>query len=189
MAISLSITTSPKFSPVLFLQLGFFISCCLSNCQPGALLIAIVLTHAGRWDRQTNRGAVHPLVLACMRWFDAGTYGAHTPLIFLYKNIGPVWPSSGSRHCSSEPFFSLLLSSLTDTTGAREARFSGSTAPAPVGTCRSLDGRHPATVQKPEPTGAQPNEAIVGSYFPNSSRSKTSDSSMSLHARDSKICG
>jgi len=44
---------------------------------------------------------------------------------FLSVAHGPTW-----CYCSSKPFFSLLLSSLTVTAGAGEARFSGSAAPA-----------------------------------------------------------
>ena len=46
---------------------------------------------------------------------------------FLSVAHGPTW-----CYCSSKPFFSLLLSSLTATAGAGEARFSGSAAPPPL---------------------------------------------------------
>ena len=81
--------------------------------------------------------------------------------------LGPLWQGSGSGlsaaqrptpgYCSPEPFFSILLSSLTDATGAGEARFFGSAAPAPAGTYRPMGGRQGVTVQEPEPAGALPN--------------------------------
>ena len=95
---------------------------------------------------------------------------ASTPAECSLQDSGPVWSGSdgsGSRlsaagrptpsYCSPEPFFSLLLSSPTNTTGAGEARFSGSASPAPVGTCRLLGGRHPTTVQELKPARARPN--------------------------------
>ena len=58
-------------------------------------------------------------------------------------DYGPLWQGFGGSgsclsashgptgcYCSPKPFFSLLLSSLTVTAGAGEARFSGSAAPA-----------------------------------------------------------
>ena len=48
-------------------------------------------------------------------------------------------PTGG--YCSPEPVFSLLLSSLTATAGAGEARFSGSAAPAEAGAAGALPNR------------------------------------------------
>ena len=65
-------------------------------------------------------------------YLDEGLFGrapaAPAPApVHLSAAHGPI-----GGYCSPELFFSLLLSSLTDTAGAREARFSGSAAPAPL---------------------------------------------------------
>jgi hypothetical protein len=80
----------------------------------------------------------------------------------------PVPPHLSAAHgptggyCLSKPFFSLLLSSLTDRGGAEEARFSGFAAPALPDTYRPMGGRQVREPEPPEPCQRGPKLPRMG---------------------------
>jgi hypothetical protein len=80
----------------------------------------------------------------------------------------PVPPHLSAAHgptggyCLSKPFFSLLLSSLTDRGGAEEARFSGFAAPALPDTYRPMGGRQVREPEPPEPCQRGPKHPPTG---------------------------